>query len=396
MERVTSLACAVNPDLSKSLDHSSMSAIATTPSVPPVDERLRSIDALRGFDMFWIAGGDTLATLLLKRRDSPTSAQLQLQFEHVEWEGFRFYDLIFPLFMFLVGCVIPFSLEKYRERPAAVYGRVLRRTLTLFCVGLIANGLLRFEFADLRYAGVLQRIAVCYGLASLVFLNTRLKGQLIAIAAILLGYWAVLSFVPAPGSAAGDFSKAGNLAGYLDRTYLPGKILKLYYGDGDNEGLLSTIPAVATVLLGALAGQWLRTTRSGWTKAGVLLVAGILSIAMGSVWGMKFPIIKNLWTSSFVLLAAGWSLILLSIFYAIIDVMKLRGWAFLWIVIGMNAITIYVAPRLIDFEKPAAFLLSGCIRLSGDWSAVLLQFAELSTKWLFLYVLYRNRLFLRL
>ncbi len=126
------------------------------------------------------------------------------------------------------------------------------------------------------------------------------------------------------------------------------------------------------------------------------MVAGILSIAMGSVWGMKFPIIKNLWTSSFVLLAAGWSLILLSIFYAIIDVMKLRGWAFLWIVIGMNAITIYVAPRLIDFEKPAAFLLSGCIRLSGDWGAVLLQFAELSTKWLFLYVLYRNRLFLRL
>ncbi len=120
MERVTSLACGVNPDLSKSLDHSSMSAIATTPSVPPVEERLRSIDALRGFDMFWIAGGDTLATLLLKRWDSPTSAQLQLQFEHVEWEGFRFYDLIFPLFMFLVGCVIPFSLEKYRERPTAV------------------------------------------------------------------------------------------------------------------------------------------------------------------------------------------------------------------------------------------------------------------------------------
>ncbi|MFN9719761.1 MAG: acyltransferase family protein [Planctomycetota bacterium] len=365
-------------------------------STPAADERLRSIDALRGFDMFWIAGGDTLATLLLKRWNSPTSEQLRLQFEHVEWEGFRFYDLIFPLFMFLVGCVIPFSLEKYRDRPTAVYGRVLRRTATLFLLGLIANGLLTFQFADLRYAGVLQRIAICYGLASLVFLNLRWKGQMVAIGAILLGYWAVLSFVPAQGGTAGDLSKSGNLSGYLDRTLLPGKILKQYYGDGDNEGLLSTIPAIATVLLGALAGQWLRSNRSGWTKAGGLLVAGVVGIAVGTVWGWKFPIIKNLWTSSFVLLTAGWSLILLSFFYVIIDVMKVRGWAFLWIVIGMNAITIYVAPRLIEFEKPAAFLLSGCIELAGDWGAVLLQFGELTCKWLFLYMLYRNRVFLRL
>jgi len=365
-------------------------------AVPTAGDRLHSIDAIRGFTMFWIAGGDTLATLLLERWNSPASQRLQLQFDHVEWEGFRFYDLIFPLFLFLVGCVIPFSLEKYRDCPTAVYGRILRRTATLFLLGLITNGLLGFHFAELRYAGVLQRIAVCYGLASLFFLNLRWKGQSAAIGAILLGYWALLACVAAPGGTAGDFGKSSNLAGYLDRTYLPGTIPKPYYGDGDSEGLLSTIPATATVLLGALAGQWLRSNRSGWAKAGGLLVAGTVGVAGGTAWGFTFPIIKNLWTSSFVLLTAGWSLILLSFFYLLIDVMKLRRWAFLWIVIGMNAITIYVAPRLIDFEKPAAFLLAGCIELAGGWAAVLLQFGALTAKWLFLYFLYRHRVFLRL
>ena len=212
--------------------------------------------------MFWIAGGDSLATMILNRFKSPQAEQLKLQFEHVDWEGFRFYDLIFPLFMFLVGCVIPFSLEKYRDRPTAVYGRVIRRTATLFVLGLICNGLLNFQFAELRYAGVLQRIAVCYGLASLIFLNVRWRGQVLTVTAILLGYWAILALIPVPGGTAGDYTKEGNLGGYLDRTFLPGRILKQYYGFGDNEGLLSTIPAVATVLLGALTGQWLRSNRT--------------------------------------------------------------------------------------------------------------------------------------
>lgn len=368
---------------------------ATAPAAP-ADERLRSIDALRGFDMFWIAGGDTLATLILNRFSSPQAEQLKLQFEHVEWEGFRFYDLIFPLFMFLVGCVIPFSLEKYRDRPSAVYGRVFRRTLTLFVLGLICNGLLRFQFAELRYAGVLQRIAICYGLASVLFLGMRWKGQILAVAGILLGYWAILAFVPVPGGTAGDYTKEGNLGGYLDRNFLPGRIMKQYYGFGDNEGLLSTIPAVATVLLGALTGQWLRSQRSGWSKAGAMFAAGIAGIAIGTVWGQKFPIIKNLWTSSFVLLTAGWSLILLTVFYILIDVLRLRRWAFVWTVIGMNAITMYIAPRFMDFGKMSEFFLSGCARLSGDWSAVVLQTGELAAMWLFLYALYRNKVFLRL
>src|SRR5205085_5997478 len=147
------------------------------------------------------------------------------------------------------------------------------------------------------------------------------RGQAVLTAALLLGYWALLAFVPAPGSAAGDYSLRGNLAGYVDSRYLPGKIPEKYYGYGDNEGLLSTIPAVATALLGALAGHWLRSGRPGARKALGLAVAGGVCLLLGWAWGTRFPIIKNLWTSSFALFAGGWSLLLLALFYGVIDVL---------------------------------------------------------------------------
>jgi len=368
------------------------------PADPPVDStsRLKSLDALRGFDMFWIVGGDALASGILSRFPSPTTERLKAQLEHVEWEGFRFYDLIFPLFMFMVGCVIPFSLEKFRDRPTAAYARILKRTALLFLLGVICNGLLKFDFANLRYAGVLQRIALCYGISAVLFLNLKLRGQVAAVFSILLGYWALLALVPVPGGTAGDFTKEGNLGGYIDRNFLPGKIMDAYYGFGDNEGLLSTIPAIATVLLGALAGQWLKGTRTAWAKSAGLFACGILCVVAGTLWGQTFPIIKNLWTSSFVLVAGGWSLILLCFFYTVIDVLRWQKWSFVWTVTGMNAITIYIAPRFIDFSKMATFFLSGTAELSGDWSGVVLVAGSLTAKWLFLYYLYRNRIFLRL
>lgn len=369
-------------------------------SLPPASDppagRLHSLDALRGFDMFWIMGGDTLATVLLNRFPSRTSDTLKQQLEHVEWEGFRFYDLIFPLFLFLVGCVIPFSLQKYSDNPAAAVGRILRRTLLLILLGLICNGLLNFVPAQLRWCGVLQRIGVCYGLAALLCLSLTPRKLVITITSILLGYWALLAFIPVPGGIPGDYSKAGNLAGWVDRTVLPGVILKPYYGDGDNEGLLSTIPAVATPLIGCLAGIWLRSSRSGLVKTGGLVIAGAVLLAIGTAWGHLFPIIKNLWTSSFVLVSAGWSLLLTAVFYFIIDVIGFRRWAFPFTVIGVNAITIYVAPRFIDFDHLTSFFLSGTVRLSGSWSEVVTASGVLVAEWLFLLWLYRSRVFLRL
>src|SRR5262249_28081308 len=155
--------------------------------------------------------------------------------------------------------------------------------------------------------------------------------QAVATAAILLGYWALLATVPAPGGEAGDLSKEGNLGGYLDRHFLPGKILEKYYGHGDNEGLLSTVPAVATALIGALAGQWLRSGRPSTMRLMGLTLAGLVCIVAGTAWGGAFPIIKNLWTSSFVLVAAGWSLLLLTVFHGVIDVLGYRRWAFFFV-----------------------------------------------------------------
>jgi predicted acyltransferase len=375
-----------------------------TPSAP---DRLLSIDALRGFDMLWIIGGDTLIKALANWAPGPVKDQIDDQLEHVAWAGFHFYDLIFPLFLFLVGVVLPFSLGKLQERReprSRIYGRIARRTALLFALGLLYNHFLQlafykpplgFDFSTVRIAGVLQRIAICYGVAALVVLHTRVRGQAAVTAVLLLGYWALLAFVPAPGSAAGDYSMHGSLAGYVDSRYLPGKIFQEYYGYGDNEGLLSTIPAVATALLGALAGQWLRSGRSGVQKVLGLAAAGVICLLLGWAWGFWFPIIKNIWTSSFVLFAGGWSLLLLAFFYGIIDVLGFRAWSFFFVVIGANAITIYLLPHIIDFEKVGQFFFGGVERHAGAFGPVVAALGVLAAEWLFLLYLYQKRLFLR-
>jgi predicted acyltransferase len=369
--------------------------------VPAKPERLLSIDALRGFDMLWIIGGDGLLRAVCKWWGTPEAAKLGEQFHHVEWEGFRFYDLIFPLFLFLVGVVIPFSLTKYQtgEHPRSLaLQRTARRVVLLFLLGLINNGLFKLDFANLRIAGVLQRIAVCYGIAAVIYLFTKTRTQALIVGGILIGYWALLSFVPAPEShKAGDFAMETNLSGYLDRHFLPGKIYKSYYGFGDNEGLLSTIPAVATALLGGLAGQWLRSAQRPGVKAVGLIAAGAASVALGYLWGRDFPIIKILWTSTFVLVAGGFSLMLLGLFYTIIDVWKLRAWSTFFVVIGMNAITIYVAQNIIPFREIAQFFLNGVSSkfFSEATRPILMASGVLAVKWLFLYHLYRTKTFLR-
>ncbi len=372
--------------------------MGTTTPPPATSERLRSLDALRGFDMFWIIGGDALFTALADWYGGPWGETVKDQLEHVPWDGFHFYDLIFPLFLFLVGAVIPYSLASLQRRGAstgAVYFRILRRVVLLFALGLLCNHALDLVW-PFRVAGVLQRIAICYGIAAVIALHTDPRGQLLTLAAILLGYWAILAWVPNPETGvAGDLSAAGNLAGYLDRTYLPGRIMKEYYGYGDNEGLLSTLPAVGTALLGVLAGRWLRSPAGPAVKTLGLAAAGAVCLGLGEVWSLKFPIIKNLWTSSFVLVAGGWSLLLLALFYGVIDGLKWQAWAFPLMVIGVNAITIYVVPRFLDFKHFSQFFLGGVSRHSGALGPAVLEAGVLIAEWLFLYWLYRQRLFLR-
>ena len=353
--------------------------------------------------MFWIMGADTLAAKLVALVPASLAgfstawiAGLSDQFEHAEWEGFRFYDLIFPLFLFLVGCSIPLSLGKLDHDKRRMHGRILRRTLLLVFMGLLYNGIQNFDWAQLRWMGVLQRIGIGYGIAALLTVHLSTRGLMVVWLAILLGYWGILSWVPVPGGIAGDLSPAGNLSGYLDRSLLPGKILEKYYGYGDNEGLLSTIPAVATVLLGVGAGRWLQGTASHLQKASGLMAIGALLVIAGNQWGNYFPVIKNLWTSSFVLVAGGWSLMLLSVFYGLIDGLGWKRWAWIWVAIGANAITIYLLQRIVPFSSISKFFFQGIANLAGDNGAILLLAGALACKCLLLAWLYNKRIFLRL
>lgn len=358
--------------------------------------RLVSIDALRGFDMLWILGGGSLFKAVMQLCGQPDLAS---QMEHVQWNGFRFYDLIFPTFLFIVGVVLPFSLSQYTTlndsvKPrAAAYGRIFRRTLLLLVFGWIYNGFLQFDFDQMRWTGVLQRIGIGYFFAAMAVVHLSIRGQGILFAAILAGYWAILRFIPAPGFSAYDLTMEGNLVGYIDRLLLPGKFC--CYTLGDNEGLLSMLPAVGTALLGVLAGHWLRSEKSSTSKAIGLFLGGLCCLAAGYGWSFDFPINKILWTSSFVLWAGGWSLLLLSAFYTIIDVLGFQRWAFVFIVIGMNPITMYMLQQFVDFKVMAQFFSGGLMKYSGAAASVVLAVTAVTLKWLVLLFLYRKKTFLR-
>jgi predicted acyltransferase len=360
-------------------------------------KRIASIDALRGFDMFWITGGEEIIHALHKMSPGPATDLLNVEFQHVSWAGFHFYDLIFPLFLFVVGLVLPFSLSKHLEEEGAgrgqVYRRIVRRLVVLFVLGLVYNGLLDFNFHHLRIAGVLQRIAICYFFSALIVMNTKVRGQVAFFAGILVAYWLIMKLVPVPGVGAGVITPDGNLASYIDRHLLPRPYC--CFAQGDNEGILSTFPAIATTLLGVLAGQWLRTSHTPNRKTLGLALAGVASLLIGFLWSFNFPIIKNIWTSSFVLFAGGWSLLLLALFYWIIDVKGYRRWAFFFTVIGVNAITIYLASHLFDFGTITTIFVHGFINHLGAVQPLFWAVSVLMTQWLFLYFLYRQRIFLK-
>lgn len=341
--------------------------------------------------MFWITGGDVLARALAAWLGWHW---LDYQMEHRPWEGFVFYDLIFPLFIFIVGLVLPMSLRRYAADPGSAYPRILRRFALLMLLGWINWGLLQFDFANMRWLGVLQRIAICYLFTSIAVLHLRVRGQAILAASLLLGYWALLAFVPAPGFRAYDLTMEGNLVGYVDRLVLPGTFC-CYPPYGDNEGVLSNIPAIASCLLGALAGAWLTSSRPAMQKVWGMLAAGAASIVVGYAWWPLFPVIKNLWTSSYVMITAGWSLVAVATFYFVIDVQGARRWAFPFVVIGMNAITIYVAQEFIRFEDISKLFLGGIALLAGGAGPVVLALGAIAARWIVLHYLYRNGTFLR-
>jgi len=358
-------------------------------------ERIVSIDALRGFDMFWIIGGGAALDTLVEVWDNPVTRTINEQLKHVKWEGFRFEDLIFPLFLFITGTVLPFSMSRRREKGQSskeIHLHILKRSTVLIFLGLIFNNLQNFEWSQMRWPGVLQRIGVCYFFAAIIVVHTKWRTQAIIIGAVLILYWLAAILIPVPGYGAGVMTMEGCLSSYVDQQLIPGT---LYYGHGDNEGFISTFPAVCTVLLGALAGHWLRSRHPGSKKAAGLAIAGVTCVAAGYLWSFAFPIIKIIWTSSYMLFAGGWSLMLLALFYWIIDVKGYRRWTFFFVVIGVNPITIYVLQRFVDFGDMAEIFLSGVAANAGLLAPLVIPTGVLAIKWLLLWFLYRHKIFFK-
>jgi predicted acyltransferase len=316
--------------------------------------------------------------------------------QHVRWEGFSAWDLIMPLFLFTVGVVMPFSFAKRIERGQskwAMHGKLLERSLILFVLGMIAQcRLLEFDLSQLYIIyNTLQAIAMGYLVAGLLMLNVSLVGQVAAAAGLLVGYWLLMMLVPFPGYEAGVFEPNVNLAAYIDEV-----IMGRYRSSYPYTWVLSGMRFSASVLLGVFAGYILRMSKPAWVRLLALVGMGGACLALGRIWSYCFPIIKHLWTSSIVLWATGWSCLLLALFYLIIDMLGFRKWAFPLVVIGVNAIAVYMATRLFDFRLIGDVFVHGLVRhISTPAGELVRASAALAVVWLILLYMYRKRTFVR-
>jgi predicted acyltransferase len=367
-------------------------------STAPAAQRVVSLDALRGFDMFWIVGGQQLALALAKFSSDPPPAWVEYHLEHVAWEGFSAWDLIMPLFLFVVGAAMPFSFARRTDQGqsmGAVYAKMLRRFVILFILGMIVQGhLLDFNLSTLHvFANTLQAIAVGYLVAGVVMLNLAVVGQIVVTALLLIGYWLLLTYVPFPGHAAGTLEPNANLALWVDEV-----VLGRFRDGTPYTWVLSGMTFTATVMLGVFAGHVLRATWRPIQKFLALTALGLACLAGGYAWSEwgNCPIIKHIWTSSMTLWAGGWSYSLLALFYLLIDIAGWRRWAFPFVVIGMNAITIYVANWFIPFHGISETLVGGLARHLGPAGPVAITFTAVALAWLLLYHLYRQKIFLRI
>lgn len=368
--------------------------------------RLQSLDALRGFDMFWIVSGEFIIHALSKATHAPAWNWLSDQLSHSPWNGFTFYDMIFPLFIYIAGVSMPFSYGKRLSADATankaarrhIYQSLIRRTVILLLLGMVVNGALQWKgYANTRFASVLGRIALSCFFAALIYLNYSRRAQIAWFVFLLLGYWAAMALIPAPHFGAGILTPEGNLEAYVDRLLLPGKLHRKVY---DPEGLLSTIPAVGTALLGVFTGEFLRTGNDrlpAARKGLALIVSGVLLLCLGLLWNVVLPINKNMWTSSFVLYAGGWSLLFFAVFYFVIDVAGLRQWSMPFVWIGSNSILIYMAAHgIIHFDATANFLFGGLIQYATPpWQPVWLAIGVALVQLALLYFLYKKKWFLK-
>jgi len=353
------------------------------------------VDALRGFDMLWIIGGAEVLITLGKASGIGFLSNLGIHFDHV-WGQFHFYDLIMPLFLFIVGVVMPISFRNRLRRGSTkrqLYRHVIKRVIVLYILGLIASGhLLTFDVSQIHlWTDTLHAIAVGYLIGSVLILEANRKSQIIITASLLVLYWLIMAFIPVPGHGSGIYEPEVNLAIYIDNLILG------HWQEGAGwTYILTNLTFVCSVMLGVFAGQILQSEYTPMNKAAFLTFIGVGCIIAGKVWGIWFPIIHHLWTSSLVLYAGGMSFMLLAVFYLVIDVWGFKKWAFPFVVIGMNAISVYVATHLFDFRLIGNVFVGGLLRFLDGWADFIEAFASLMVIWLILYWMYRQKIFIKI
>ncbi|GAC1458300.1 MAG: lpg1661 family Dot/Icm T4SS effector [Chamaesiphon sp.] len=371
--------------------------------------RLSSLDVFRGIAI----------TGMILVNNASLADQVYPALDHADWSGCTLADLVFPFFLFIVGVAMAFSFSKYTKEgiqpTPAIYWRILRRSAILFALGLLLNGFYTYDFSTIRIMGVLQRISLAYLLTSFAVLTLPRKGQWALAALILVGYWLAMSFVPIPDYGFPNLTtREGNIGAYIDRWVIGG--VHLYKGDkfnsmGDPEGLLGTLPAIVTVLIGYFTGQWLRQQQEKSHTSMDMVLFGLSCLVVGEVWGFWFPISKKMWTSSFVMFTAGWALLLLAACYELIEVRKRKRWGWPFEVMGLNAIFVFVASVLLikilvktnigsGANAPTTyawinehFFQSWAGPLNGP---LLLAILTVLFWWVILYGMYRQRWFLKI
>jgi len=336
---------------------------------PGPGARLLSLDIFRGA---------TIAAMLLVNNPGTWSA-IYDPLEHAKWNGWTPTDLIFPFFIFITGVSTAFSFAARVARgdaKNALLRSVLRRSAILFLLGLLLHGFPNYlDLSHLRIPGVLQRIAVAYLLSACAYLYLGRNGRIIATAALLIGYWVLQTMVPVPGGFTGVLEPGMDLGAYIDRIVFTSDHLWSQARTWDPEGLLSTLPAIATAMIGAFVGDWLRSGHDAPTTTMYMLIAGNILIVLGLMWSPLFPINKSLWTSSYVLFTAGFACSVLGTCYWLVDVKGYRRWALPFVVLGMNAITAFFLSSL--FSR-----IIGLIKVEGDVALKTWIYRNVFASWL--------------
>ncbi|MDO5523629.1 MAG: DUF5009 domain-containing protein [Bacteroidia bacterium] len=366
-------------------------------------KRLESLDILRGFDLFMLVFFQPVFVAFARHwADIPAVSFFLNQFDHVEWVGFTTWDLVMPLFLFMVGAAMPFSFEKYRNNPdkSTIYKKIFRRFIILFILGAVIQGnLLSLDPLAVRvYTNTLQAIAAGYVIAAIFLLHLSRKGQIIATALLLIGYWAFLTFL-------GDFTPEGNFAEAVDKTVLGRLRDGVYYNEdgawhfSDNyryTWVLSSMVFGVTTMLGVFAGQIMKDGKNKLRNSKTLLVIGLALLASGWILSFQTPIIKKIWSASMTLWSGGWCFLLMALFYYIIDY-KGRSKGLNWLKIyGMNSIIAYTLGMVINFRSAAHSLLWGLEKYTGDYYAAVLTFANFLILFFILQLMYKLRIFVKI